>query len=199
MKDRFFFSVLQRPFSKHFLGKSKLGLTHDMEYKVFDERDGTEIEDDECLIEFGKLGGPIIIGLQWQSIATTAPTPVATTVSQLTAPTASALTASASTTAASTLAAPIVDTSITSQASEIQEVDDVFASSPYDIGLDTGLDTSLDTGESSHQKTTTSVGGKDPPTRKRSFFEEIMSERKKPKTDGKNISMVYTKPCYSAR
>ncbi len=157
-----------------------------MEYKVFDERDGTEIEDDECLIEFGKLGGPIIIGLQWQSIATTAPTPVATTVSQLTAPTASA----------STLAAPIVDTSIASQASEIQEVDEVFASLPYDIGLDIGLGTSLDTGESSN---ITSVGGKDPPTRKRSFFEQIMSERKKPKTDGKNISMVYTKPCYSAR
>ena len=167
-----------------------------MEYKVFDERDGTEIEDDECLIEFGKLGGPIIIGLQWQSIATTAPTPVATTVSQLTAPTASASTASASTIAASTLAAPIVDTSIASQASEIQEVDEVFASLPYDIGLDIGLGTSLDTGESSN---ITSVGGKDPPTRKRSFFEQIMSERKKPKTDGKNISMVYTKPCYSAR
>ena len=120
MKDRFFFSVIQHPFSKHFLGKSKLGLTHDMEYKVFHERDGTEIEDDECLIEFGKLGGPIIIGLQWQSIATTAPTPVAATVSQPTAPTASA-----STIAPSTLAAPIVDTSITSQASEIQEVDDI--------------------------------------------------------------------------
>ncbi len=187
-----------------------------MEYKVFDERDGTEIEDDECLIEFGKLGGPIIIGLQWQTIATTAPTPVAETVSQPTAPTASASTASASTASASTasastasastasastiapstLAAPIVDTSITSQASEIQEVDDISASSPYDIAPDIGLGTSLDTGESSN---ITSVGGKDPPTRKRSFFEQIMSERKKPKTDGKNISMVYTKPCYYAR
>ena len=52
---------------KIFLGREKLGLVDSCEeYKVFDEADGTEIDDDECLLSYEK-GAVFIIGKEWRA------------------------------------------------------------------------------------------------------------------------------------
>ena len=52
---------------KIFLGREKLGLVDSCEeYKAFDEADGTEIDDDECLLSYEK-GAVFIIGKEWRA------------------------------------------------------------------------------------------------------------------------------------
>ncbi len=45
----------------------KLGLTDPAACQVFDEKDGTEIDDDECLAEYEK-GSVFIIGKEWKPV-----------------------------------------------------------------------------------------------------------------------------------
>ena len=173
-------------------------------YKVFDERDGTEIDDDECLLEYGKLGGILIIGLQWEPIATSVPTPVApTTICSLVAttfdttpvasptvvsPTVVSPTVVSPTVAAPSVAASAVDTFTARQTTEIQE-DDVYSSS-FDSQwiIDDDVADTRDLhgiGQDSGESSNTSFGATEPTTRKRSLLEELLDESKKQKTDGK--------------
>ena len=46
------------------IGKQKLGLDLTKTYSVFDEQDGTEIDDDDCLLSYEK-GSGFIIGEEW--------------------------------------------------------------------------------------------------------------------------------------
>ena len=45
----------------------KLGLTDPAACQVFHEKDGTEIDDDECLVEYEK-GSVFIIGKEWKPV-----------------------------------------------------------------------------------------------------------------------------------
>ena len=126
-------------FFKDFLGRSKLGLNDNVEYKVFDERDGSEIDDDECLIEYGKQGGTLVIGVQWEPIATTVPNPVMTVNAPApftTVPVTAATTVSSTAATTAPLSVPLtvattVATTIMSDTSfESWQDDDVFASTP---------------------------------------------------------------------
>lgn len=195
-----------------------MGLTDNLNYKVFDESDGTEIDDDECLVEYAKLGGTIVIGVQWEPLATNVPTPVATTVSSFVATTAAA---SVAATTVPMTAATTVPTSL-----ESWQVDDVFASMPnrqwttdddvlefHGIGDDISLATTSAIlceeqglvnptyGDSTGERSDITITGKKEPSNlKRSIFEEILTERKKAKSDGKHISMAYKlvfKPIFS--
>ena len=52
-------------------GKKRLRLTEDKECFLFEEEDGTEIEDDDCLLEYEK-GTLFLIGTEWTSCSTVA-------------------------------------------------------------------------------------------------------------------------------
>ena len=59
--------MLDESIWKIFLGREKLGLVDSCEeYKAFDEADGTEIDDDECLLSYEK-GAVFIIGKEWRA------------------------------------------------------------------------------------------------------------------------------------
>ena len=202
-------------FFKHFLGRSKLGLNDNVEYKVFDERDGSEIDDDECLIEYGKQGGTLVIGVQWEPIATTVPNLVttvnapapATTVPVTAATTVSSTAATTAPVSVPLTVATTVATTIMSDTSfESWQDDDVFASTPVpfhhvddDISLATtsaafseeqGINPTDDSGAGISSDITTAEEREPSSTLKRSFFEEILfTERKKTKSDGKHSAV----------
>ena len=134
--------LLSLYFFKHFLGRSKLGLNDNVEYKVFDERDGSEIDDDECLVEYGKQGGTLVIGVQWEPIATSVPNPVTTVnapapVTTVPVTAATTVSSTAATTAPVsvplTVATTVATTIMSDTLFESWQDDDVFASTPDDL------------------------------------------------------------------
>ena len=191
------------------------------------------------MVEYSKLGSTIVIGVQWEPIVTTVPTPAATTVSSFVVTTDSASVATmtvpmtATTTVPMTSARPSTtvptpcattiisgdDNSIISQTSpESWEDDEFFASTPNSQWtLDDDVLECHNTVDNISLATTSAAlceeqgtvnptdgdntgagessdftaGEKEPSNLNRSFFEEILTERKRAKSDGKHISMAY--------